>query len=347
MAGRAEEARFWSFWPRIGRSAGGPRELGQFRSPCWTGRGIRMGMRCVSVSLLAVSMVVLAGCHRAPPAPETGSQAAVPEEPQLPPKKIVLPAKPGVPGPTRPEGTRSGGGALLGVPALAAWNALPAVERDRIREKPILYLHQSVGQDLEDGCEANGFKFEYVGPDTTSLVNGPNGGIFTDVGNVPNGEPFKKMNVIRKVIKATKGTAKIVSFSFGYADMRDEDLAKVQAEYQKLVSEVKASGARFVHITPPLVYSIAENPPKQKFRAFQLATFKDDVIFDLQDIESTDGGKRCEENGVWRICQSNRSTPGCASKGQGIDGDGAGHLCERKAREIAKGLLQAFYLAAR
>ena len=306
-----------------------------------------MGMRCVSVSLLAVSMVVLAGCHRAPPAPETGSQAAVPEEPQLPPKKIVLPAKPGVPGPTRPEGTRSGGGALLGVPALAAWNALPAVERDRIREKPILYLHQSVGQDLEDGCEANGFKFEYVGPDTTSLVNGPNGGIFTDVGNVPNGEPFKKMNVIRKVIKATKGTAKIVSFSFGYADMRDEDLAKVQAEYQKLVSEVKASGARFVHITPPLVYSIAENPPKQKFRAFQLATFKDDVIFDLQDIESTDGGKRCEENGVWRICQSNRSTPGCASKGQGIDGDGAGHLCERKAREIAKGLLQAFYLAAR
>lgn len=307
-------------------------------------------MRSVPMSLLALSFVALSGCRRTPPsaAVETGPAAStVSELGQTP--KVVLPPKPGVPGPTRPEGARgpSTGGAVVGVSSVAAWNALPAVERDRIREKPVLYLHQSVGQDLEDGSEANGFKFEYVGPDTKSLANGPNGGIFTDVGNVPNGEPFKKMDVVRKVLKATKGAAKIVTFSFGYADMRDEDLVRVQTEYQKLVGEVKASGARFVHVTPPLVYSVAENPPKQKFRTFQLATFKDDVIFDLQDLESTDAGKRCEENGVWRICQANRSTPGCASKGQGIDGDGAGHICERKAREISKGLLYAFYLAAR
>jgi len=220
-----------------------------------------------------------------------------------------------------------------------------AAERDRVKRAPILYLHQSVGQDLEDGCEANGFKFEYFGPESRTLVNGPNGGIFTDVGNVPNGEPFKKFDVVRRSLKVTGGAAKIVSFSFGYADVRDEDLAKVQTEYARLVRDVKAQGARFVHITPPLVYSVAENPPKQRLRAYMLATFKDDVIFDLQDVESLDGGKRCEQGGVWRICQANRSTPGCPSKGQGIDGDGAGHLCERKARELAKGLLYAFYLA--
>ena len=307
-------------------------------------------MRRLTVLLFVASLLVLDGCRKTPPGSlgEPIGPGQTPTQASVPQPKVVLPSKPGVLAPTRPEGPRpAGGGAVVGVSAVATWNALPAVERDLVRAKPILYLHQSVGQDLEDGCEANGFKFEYVGPDTTSLVNGPNGGVFQDVGHVPNGEPFKKMDVVRKVLKATKGAAKVVSFSFGYADVRDEDLAKVQAEYQKLVSEVKAAGGRFVHVTPPLVYTLSENPPKQKFRAFQIATFKDDVIFDLQDLESTDGGKRCEENGVWRICQGNRSVAGCASKSQGIDGEGAGHICERKAREISKAFLQALYLAAR
>lgn len=288
--------------------------------------------------------LALGACGRAPttsqaepPAPTAASVAVAPG---APPKT----ASPPPASPLAPRAT-PGGGAVVGLPGLAAWGALSAAERDRVKRAPILYLHQSVGQDLEDGCEANGFKFEYFGPESRTLVNGPNGGIFTDVGNVPNGEPFKKFDVVRRSLKVTGGAAKIVSFSFGYADVRDEDLAKVQTEYARLVRDVKAQGARFVHITPPLVYSVAENPPKQRLRAYMLATFKDDVIFDLQDVESLDGGKRCEQGGVWRICQANRSTPACASKGQGIDGDGAGHLCERKARELAKGLLYAFYLA--
>lgn len=303
-------------------------------------------MRNLCFRLLALS-VVLVACQRTAPATESNVTSAAGAAPAGLPGSAVSNANPSVRSPASPDAATVGAGTVQAAAAVSAWDALAVAERDRLRQKPILYLHQSVGQDLEDGCEANGFKFEYVGPDTVSLANGLNGGIFTDVGNVPNGEPFQKMNVVRKVLKATKGAAKVVAFSFGYADMRDEDLAKVQAEYQKFVAEVKGAGARFVHITPPLVYSTAENPPKQKFRAFQLATFKDDVIFDLQDLESMDGGKRCEEQGVWRICQANRSTPGCPSKSQGIDGDGAGHLCERKAREFSKGLLHAFYLAAR
>jgi hypothetical protein len=241
----------------------------------------------------------------------------------------------------------AGRGNVVGASGVAAWSALPPSEQDRVRQQPILYLHQSVGQDIEDGCEANGFKFEYFGPESTTLVNGPNGGIFNDVGQVPNGEPLKKMAVMRKAMDATNRSAKIASFSFGYADVRDEDLASVQAEYRKLVGDLKSRGARFVHVTPPLVYSVAENPPKQKMRAFMLATFPDDIIFDLQDVESLDNGRRCEQGGVWRICESIRSTPSCPSKSQGIDGEGAGHLCERKARDLAKALLYAYYLATR
>lgn len=238
-------------------------------------------------------------------------------------------------------------GTLVGQGGAAAWAKLSPAEVAHVKAVPFLYLHQSVGQDLEDGCEANGVKFEYFGPETTALAAGPNGGIFTDVGNVPNGEPFKKLDVVRKALKATKDAARIVSFSFGYADLRDADLPKVQVEYQKLVAEVKAKGARFLHVTPPLVYATEENPPKQKMRAFMLATFKDDVIFDLQDLESFDAGKRCEAGGVWRICPTIRSTAACSSKSQGIDGDGAGHLCERRAKEISKALLYAMHLAGK
>jgi hypothetical protein len=296
--------------------------------------------------LSVVSVLLATACTRTPPAgaagdPSPTSTAQDPSPPGASPSHAVTaPA-------TKPSAPAAGGGKLVGPSGVADWNALPQGEKDRIKSLPILYLHQSVGQDLEDGSEANGFKFEYFGPQSNTLVSGPNGGIFTDVGNVPNGEPFKKMDVVRRSLKVTKNTAKVVSFSFGYADVRDEDLAKVSAEYQKLVGEVKATGARFVHITPPLVFSVAENPPKQKLRDFMLKTFKDDVIFDLQDVESLDGGKRCQEGGVWRICPANRSTTACPSKGQGIDGDGAGHLCERKAKDIAKGLLYAFYLASR
>jgi hypothetical protein len=283
-----------------------------------------------TTSTLITLLLAFAACTRAPGATDA------------PPPPTAAPTTVELPSPT-PAGTTA---TLVGAAEIAAWDRLAQAEKDRVKRSPILYLHQSVGQDLEDGCEANGFKFEYFGPDTKSLANGPNGGIFTDVGNVPNGEPFKKMDVVRRALKATKNAARIVTFSFGYADVRDDDLPKVQAEYQKLVAEVKAQGARFIHITPPLVYSAAENPPKQRLRAWMLSTFKGDVIFDLQDVESLDGGKRCEESGVWRICQANRSTVGCSSKGQGIDGDGAGHLCERRARDLAKGLLYAFYLSA-
>jgi hypothetical protein len=236
---------------------------------------------------------------------------------------------------------------LIGPEGMAAWDGLDGASKESLRAVPILYLHQSVGQDLEDGCDANSFKFEYFGPGQTTIVAGLNGGIFTDVGNVPNGEPMQKMQVVRDVFAAVKDQVRVFSFSFGYADVRDEDLAAVQTEYQKLVGEVKAAGVRFLHVTPPIVFSAAENPPKMAMRTWMIDTFTDDVVFDLQDIESLDGGARCEEGGVWHICQANRSTESCPSKGQGIDGDGAGHLCETKAAEFSKALLFAYYRASR
>ncbi len=247
------------------------------------------------------------------------------------------------PAPTSTTPAAPPGANVIGVAGIAAWDAL--ADKAAVRAFPSLYLHQSVGQDLQDGAAEIGFKFEYYGPNQADVKAGLNGGLFNDVGPVDNGKPMEKMALVRKVLARHAGKLKVLSFSFGYADVRDEDLGAVNAEYTKLVREVRAAGVKFVHVTPPLVFDVAENPPKMKMRSYMLDTFKDDPIFDLQDIESLDNGTRCEKGGVWHICQANRSSAACPSKEQGIDGPGQGHLCSKKAAEFAKALLLAIHRA--
>ena len=116
-----------------------------------------------------------------------------------------------------------------------------------------------------------------------------------------------------------------------------------------VVEAIKASGKKVVHVTPPLVFDTAENPPKLQFRDWMFQTFPSDVIYDIQDVESTHPttGARCQVGGVWRICQEVRSTASCLSPQSGPGGDDAsqGHLCPTQATRIAPSFLYAIYLA--
>lgn len=243
-------------------------------------------------------------------------------------------------------GSTAGSSGVIGVSGIAAWDALSDTERNEVNAFSSLFLHQSVGQDLEDGSEAAGYPFEYYGPNYTGVEAGPNGGIFVDVSpGLSNGDPMAKINVFKTKAIAHKNTLRVAFMKFGYADVSNDisgvTLAQVQDAYATAVTDIKAQGVRVMHVTPPLVYSTADNPPKQSMRAWMISTYPNDVIFDLQDIESQWMGTRCEVGGVWRICQEIRSTTECPSKGQGVDGDGAGHLCEQRALNIAKAMLYA------
>lgn len=236
---------------------------------------------------------------------------------------------------------------VVSVEGVAAWDALSQTEKDKVTSWNTLFLHQSVGMDLEDGSDENGYKFHYYGPDQ-ELSSGLNGGIFVDVSpGLSNGNPAEKLTVFKANVLKHKGSLKIAIMKFGYADVRDSDLTTVEAAYKKTVDELKAAGVRVLHITPPLVYATDENPPKMKMRTWMLETFQQDIVFDFQDIESQSNGSRCQINNIWQICQSNRSTTSCPSKGQGVDGDGAGHLCQKAATRISKAFLYAIYQAGK
>ncbi|OIN56083.1 hypothetical protein [Arsenicibacter rosenii] len=245
---------------------------------------------------------------------------------------------------------------VVGLAGVTAWDNVAAAEKERIKGWNALFLHQSVGQDLEEGCKANGFAFDYYGPNdkTNGAAGGKGlkGGIFVDVGGIPNGNPTEKIRVFRENATRNKDLLQIAIFKFGYADVNDDNVERVKTEYKAMVDALRAQSPilRFVHVTPPLVYSTSAyegNAAKQKLGQWMKDTFRGtDVIFDLQELESNNG--QCQQNNVWRICPENRNTAGDPSDVNGIDtSDGQGHIGKKAGQRIGKALLMSIYRAGK
>ncbi len=256
---------------------------------------------------------------------------------------------PVVPDDNNPPDTSIGAGVpgVVGTNGVSSWDAVAGSEKNRIKGWNLLFLHQSVGQDLEEGCKANGFSFEYYGPGDR-INKGLMGGIFVDVGGISNGDPYEKIRVFKEQMIASKDDVKIGVFKFGYADINDDNYTEVQDAYKKMVDDLKTliTGFRMLHVTPPLVFSVEPfegNAARMKVGQWMKSTFASkDVVFDLQALESNDGS--CQENGVWRICPENRNSASDPSDVNGIDSsDGQGHIGKKAGQRISKALLMSIY----
>ena len=232
---------------------------------------------------------------------------------------------------------------VYGINAIDAWDKLSTTEKNKIKSWNTIFMHQSVGGDLEDGANNNGFKFEYF-----DLNEKPNKGLSGNVFSASNGNPIEKIAEFKKNALTHKSIIKIAIFKFGYADITDSNIEQVKTAYKQLIDDLRnqITNLRFVHITPPLVYITSKddgNAAKMKIADWMKATFKDkDSIFDLEEIESDNGN--CKLGSVWTICDKYRSTTKCPSKGQGIDApEGQGHLCESAATRISKAFLFSIY----
>jgi hypothetical protein len=242
-----------------------------------------------------------------------------------------------------PSGTIGNGqSGVVGIAGIDAWDKLASTEKSKIKDWNAIFMHQSVGGDLEDGANNNGIKFEYF--DLNEKPKGLSGNVFS----VSNGDPIGKIAEFKKNALAHKAILKIAIFKFGYADITDSNIEQVKTAYKALIEDLRTQipELKFVHITPPLIYIVSKddgNAAKMKIGQWMKDTFKDkDSIFDLQEVESDNGA--CNLNGVWTICNKYRSTASCPSKNQGIDApEGQGHLCESAAIRISKAFLYSIY----
>jgi len=245
-----------------------------------------------------------------------------------------------------PIGTGQPG--TVGISGIESWNKLSQIEKNKINGWNSLFVHASVGTDLEDGAESNGFKFNFY--DGKTLSNGLNGTDWKSIGDISNSEGAKKIAAFKAEAIKQKSKLQIVIFKFGYADINDDNLEEMKTLYKQMIDELRTAKFRFVHITPPLVYIVTKddgNAAKMKMAQWMKDNFRDkDIIFDLQEIESDNGA--CKLGSVWTICGKYRSTAQCPSKGQGIDApEGQGHLCEKEATRISKAFLMSIYNAGK
>ncbi len=227
---------------------------------------------------------------------------------------------------------------------IANWDALSSTEKNKIYSWNSLFMHQSVGGDLEDGSKQNGFNFEYY----AHLDAITDKGIYSGLFNAGNGEPLAKMAEFKTEAIRNKNMLRLAVFKFGYNDIEPASLTQVQTAYKSMVADLKSNGIRVMHIAPPLVFDAAYNQAKMDMRQWMIDNFKSDIIFDLTDIESTDlSGNRAQTGAVWHLYSGYRSVPGCASYGQGTDQPSQGHLCHTAADRISKAFLYAIYLAGK
>ncbi|GAB2534524.1 hypothetical protein GCM10027085_26700 [Spirosoma aerophilum] len=239
----------------------------------------------------------------------------------------------------------------VGLAGIEAWDKLPSSEKNRITLWNTLFLHQSVGQDLEEGAKANGYPFVYFGPADVA-DRGLRGGIFVDVGGIANGNPFDKIRVFKESVLRSKDVLQIAVFKFGYADIKNDNQEQVKVAYKTFVDELRAQikGIRFVHITPPLVYSTDPNEgnlARIAIGQWMKTTYgSTDVIFDLQEIETNNGA--CQQNNTPLICAENRASTADPSDVNGVDtSDGQGHLGKKAGQRISKAFLLSIYNAGK
>lgn len=281
-----------------------------------------------------------------PTNPTTTPTSTTPPTSTTAPDGAVLPLPDGSVPP--PPGDGGAPAKVVGTAGIAAWQALPANEKAKVNTTASLFLHQSVGQDLEDGVESLGLTYKTY---TTTVSAGLNGQIFRQFG-VDNGNPTQKTARWQtESVKAGNAALAVTLMKYGYADVTAPLLATAKTAYMNAVTAIKAAGKKVVHVTPPLVFDTTENPPKLQFRDWLFQTYPNDVIYDIEDIESTHPttGARCEVGGVWRICQEVRSTATCTSPQSSAGGDdpSQGHLCPTQATRIAPSFLYAIYLAVK
>ena len=235
-------------------------------------------------------------------------------------------------------------GKLISVAGINAWDNLSQTEKDKLKSFNSLFLHQSVGGDLEDGSNTNGFPFYYYNYGDNISNHGLYGGLF----QASNSNPLAKINEFKTQALLNKTSLKVAIFKFGYDDVSTSSINSIKTAYKAMVDELKQNGIKILHITPPLVFDTNYNQPKMDLRQWMINTFTTDVIFDLADIESTDpSGTKSQINGVWHLYSGYRSVSGCQSYAQGVDQPTQGHLCHSAADRISKGLLYAIYTAGK
>lgn len=215
---------------------------------------------------------------------------------------------------------------------VAAFDRLSPEQLGALKQRRVLWGHQSVGENLISGARSLGFEFRPVrsGQDYSEARWG-------ESSVEENGDPERKIRSFVTLL-TTDGIGPRVeaaSFKLCWVDFSDAtDVDELLDDYDAAMQGLsrRYPGVRLLHVTPPLTTDEAElNGRRWRFGRELIRRHRDSgLVFDLAAVISTDGeGQQCKSGNQRRLC------PSWASD--------SGHLDEEGSRRAAKAFLYAFY----
>ena len=215
---------------------------------------------------------------------------------------------------------------------VGAFERLPAERLAALKQRRVLWGHQSVGENLIEGARQLGWEFRAVG-------SGADYGEarWGEAGVAENGDPERKIRSF-VALMTSDGIGRRVeaaSFKFCWVDFEDgTDVTGLLDDYDAAVRDLQARfpDVRFLHVTPPLTTDEPElNGRRWRFGRELIQRHRGSgLVFDLAAVISTDAaGQQCRSGNQRRLC------PGWASD--------SGHLNDAGAKRAAKAFLYAFY----
>lgn len=230
--------------------------------------------------------------------------------------------------PTAPVGATG----VVSNEGIGAFDRLPAERLEALKQRRVLWGHQSVGANLIDGARSLGFAFREVrsGSDYGEARWG-------ESGVEENGDPERKIRSFVTLLTTDGIGARVeaASFKFCWVDFDDStEIERLVDDYDAALRDLQARfpTVRFLHVTPPLTTDEPElNGRRWRFGRELIRRHRDTgLVFDLAAVISTDAaGEQCKSENQRRLC------PGWASD--------SGHLNEAGSRRAAKAFLYAFY----
>lgn len=234
----------------------------------------------------------------------------------------------------------SSGGSIVGTGGVASFASITAADQTALKAAHVWFTHASVGENIVGGASAVGFPFASVWSKSELAAHGLSE--TADLGSF-NAEPLKKITSFQnRMLQDDFGSAAtIAGMKFCYIDFNTStNLGTLQTAYAAAIGAIRAKfpTVRLFHVTPPLVPAgasdVAVNTSRVAMGDWMKTTYgTGDVVFDLEDVESTDAsGGACQASGRKVLCSA-------------YDGDGSGHLNSAGAQRTAKAFLYALHLA--
>lgn len=202
-------------------------------------------------------------------------------------------------------------------PESEAMDATTINHLNLIKDARIFFVHMSVGYNLIDGIKKlakdAGVELKFAKPDVAKAIDG---GVFIETEGGENHHPRSKVDALASSIREMKELRpEIALVKLCYVDFDPQtNVDALFSHYQETLAALKREHPEilFAHVTSPLVLqppssikdSIrrllgmevwwdAANLKRQIFNDKMSSTFKDEPVFDLARVESTDQqGKR-------------------------------------------------------